>query len=100
MVWMACVTGYRRLYFPFFLWRGDLAIICGVQEETRNNVFRGKGGQGPPILVLDYFQPTRKGGGGLSPPKYLVPQWNLIANARENAGKCWNMLENAGKCRK
>jgi hypothetical protein len=77
----------QEIKFYFFLWRGDLAIICGIQEETRKNVFRGKGGRGPPILVLDYFQPTRKGGEGLGPPKYLVPQWNLIANAPENAGK-------------
>ena len=31
----------------------------------------GKGATAPPIWH-DYFQPTRKGGRGLSPPKYLV----------------------------
>ena len=53
----------------------------------------GKRGHCPPI-----FQPTRKGGGGLTPPpKYLVPQQKLIA---QRAGKCRKMPENARKCPK
>ena len=62
-------------------------------EETRKNVFRGERGPLPPIF--DFFQPTRKRGGGSSPPKFLVPQQKLIANAPEKAAKHQNTPQNA-----
>ena len=59
----------------------------------------GKGATAPPVWH-SYFQPTRKRGGGLSPPKYLVPQQKLIAKAPQHTAKFRKMPQNAAKCRK
>jgi hypothetical protein len=74
-----------------------------VWAPGRNQKKRFQGGTGPlpPPFWHDYFQPTRKGGGDLTPPpKYLVLQRKLIANALQNAAKCRKMPQNAAKCRK
>jgi hypothetical protein len=69
-------------------------VICGRNQKK---CFRGVRGPLPPHF--DTIFNRRKGGGDLSPPKYLV-QRNLIANAPENAGKRRKTPENAGKRRK
>ena len=75
--------------------------VLYLREEARKNVFMGERGPMPPPILHDYFQPTRKGGGGLSPPKFLVTQQKLIANAPENAGNCRITPQNAAKrCKK
>ena len=73
---------------------GKTSFCSGRNQEI---CFQGGKGATAPQFWHNYFQPTRKGSGGLSPPKYLVPQQKIIANAPENAGKHRNMPGNAGK---
>ena len=74
-------------------------LCCAARKKPEKMFSRGKGGHCPPFWH-HYFQPTRKGGGGLSPPKFLVQQRNLIANAPENTGKHRKTPQNAAptKC--
>jgi hypothetical protein len=69
---------------------------------VRNQKKCSQGGKGATVTPFwhDYFQPARKVGRDLSPPKYFVPQQKLIANAPENARKRRKTPENTGKCRK
>ena len=68
--------------------------VANGHEETRKNNFGGKGGHAPPPFWNDYFQPTRKGGGGLNPS--FGPAAETYC---QRAGKRCKMPENAGKCR-
>ena len=56
------------------------SLMFLLQEETRKNVFRGKGGRCPP-LWHNFFNQPEKG------------ERNLITIAPENAGKCLKTLQ-------
>ena len=73
--------------------------FCLVSSgRSQKKCFQGGKGAIAPPFWHDYFQPTKKGGGGLSPPKYLVPQRNLsptLFAAPQNAAKRRKTPQNA-----
>jgi hypothetical protein len=77
----------------------SLVPVDNGNRKKPEKCFQGGNGATAPPFWQDYFQPTRKGGGGLTPPKYLVPQRKLIAIAPQNATKRCKMPQNATKHR-
>ena len=68
-------------------------LCCAARKKPEKMFSRGKGGHCPPFWH-HYFQPTRKGGGGLNPS--FGPAAETYC---QRAGKRCKMPENAGKCR-
>ena len=59
----------------------------------------GNRGHCPPPFWHDYFQPTRKGGGGFEPPQSFGPATETYRQVPENA-EIHRKTPNAAKCHK
>ncbi len=81
---MKHVWPYFQSHFPKLNFQ-----TCLFQQRNQKKCFQGgSGATAPPPFWHDYFQPTRKGGRVLTPPKYLVLQRKLFANAPQTTTKC------------